>query len=290
MSRDHARSVRARLLNIARRDAESFQRLLVRYAIERLLYRLSISAHVDDFVLKGATLFALWLDKPHRATKDLDLLGRGPPGVDRLVEIFCEIAGHECAEDGMLFDGGTISGTPIRKEARYHGVRLLVPASLAGARVKVQVDISVGDAVVPAPPIMVMSPLLDLPSPRLRAYAPEAVVAEKLEALVVLGLTTSRMKDLYDLDFIRRAFEFDDTLSEAIRATFRRRGTPFPMQVPIGLSDAFADDEAKRIQWRAFLRKSGAKRELSLASVVRDLREWLWPVLERARHDSETGG
>jgi hypothetical protein len=120
--------------------------------------------------------------------------------------------------------------------------------------------------------------LLDLPAPRLRTYARETVVAEKLEALIVLGLTTSRMKDLYDLDLLRRAFVFDDTLGAAVQATFERRGTPFPTTLPIGLSDAFAEDAVKQTQWRAFLRKAGGDEDRALAQVIAGLRDWLWPT------------
>ena len=281
-TKNTAISVRARLLDRARRDGDDFQRLLVRYAIERLLYRLSSTRHAEDFVLKGATLFALWMGKPHRATKDLDLLGRGTPDVERLVSIFQEIAAVACSEDGMTFDPAGISGSPIREDAAYAGVRVVVPGELAGARTRVQVDIGLGDATVPPPPLVEVTSVLDLPQPRLRAYAPETVVAEKLEALVVLGITTSRMKDLYDLDLIRRTFAFDDTLATAVAATFDRRGTPVPTELPIGLSDAFAADTVKRTQWTAFLRKAGGESDLELGAVIASLRAWLWPVLEQA--------
>lgn len=282
MKRNVAVSVRARLLERARRDGEDVQRLLVRYAIERLLYRLSTTRHADDFVLKGATLFALWMGKPHRATKDLDLLGRGSPDVERLADVFREVAAAPCAEDGMTFDPAGISGTPIRQDAAYAGVRVVVPGELAGARVRIQVDIGLGDATVPPPRLMEVTSVLDLPQPRLHAYAPETVVAEKLEALVVLGIATSRMKDLYDLELIRRTFPFDDTLVTAVAATFARRGTPIPSEVPVGLSDAFAADSVKQAQWTAFLRKADSDRALELSTVVEALREWLWPVLRRA--------
>ena len=280
--KNHATSVRARLLNLSRSQGEDFQRLLVRYAIERLLYRLSISAHADEFVLKGATLFALWMGKPHRATKDLDLLGRGTPDVARLIEVFRQIAGVPCPEDGLSFEPEGITGETIREEALYSGVRVVVPCQLAGAQVKVQVDIGLGDAAVPPPLTVEVTSLLGLPAAHMRAYARETVVAEKLEALVVLGLTTSRMKDLYDLDLLRRTFAFDGTLVASVQATFARRGTPVPTTVPIGLRDAFAEDAVKQVQWSAFLRKAGGDGARPLADVVVGLRERLWPVLERA--------
>lgn len=281
--KNHAASVRARLLNLARADNVEFQRMLVRFANERLLFRIATSDHVDRFVLKGATLFAVWMGKPHRATKDLDLLGRGEPDIGAMVAIFREVVAVECPEDGMTFDPVAISGSFIREEARYIGVRLMIPADLAGARVALQVDVGLGDAVVPAPEDLELPSLLALPAARMRVYPKEAVVAEKFEAMVILGLTNSRMKDYYDLDLLRRTYPFDDRLADAIRATFARRMTPIPTTVPIGLSDAFAQDPTKQVQWRAFLRKSGAADEEPLEQVVTGLRDWLWPVLAVVR-------
>jgi len=280
-AKNPANAVREKLLERARRDGEDFNRLLIRYAIERLLYRLSVSPHAVDFVLKGATLFALWMGKPHRATKDLDLLSRGSPDVDRLVEVFRAIAAIDCSEDGMVFDPASILGEPIRGEARYAGVRVVVPGRLAGAPVKVQVDVGLGDATVPPPPLVEVTSLLSLPAPRLRAYAPETVVAEKLEALVQLGIANSRMKDFYDLDLLRRTFTFDDTLVEAVGATFTRRGTPIPTKLPIGLSNDFAADVVKLTQWSAFLRRAGGD-DLpwrTLGDLVDVVRAFLDPLL-----------
>jgi len=279
---NHAESVRARLRARARADGEDFQRVLVRYANERLLYRLGRSTSSQDFVLKGATLFTLWLGEPHRATKDLDLLGRGEPDVEHFVGLFRGVLGLSFPEDGITFDPDALEGRFIREDARYQGVRLIVPATLAGARLRLQVDIGLGDAVVPAPVVIEFPTLLPLPGPQVKAYARETVVAEKLEALVILGMTNSRMKDYYDLDLLRDRFEFDDVLVDAVAASFRRRGTPIPSRPPVGLTDAFAQDAAKRTQWSAFLRKAGASRVRDLADVVGGLRGWLWPVLEAA--------
>ncbi|MEQ1507674.1 MAG: nucleotidyl transferase AbiEii/AbiGii toxin family protein [Myxococcota bacterium] len=281
--KNHAASVRARLLNLARTENVEFQRMLVRFANERLLFRIASSDHGDRFVLKGATLFAVWMGKPHRATKDLDLLGRGEPDIEAMAAIFREIVAVECPEDGLTFDPAAIAGSFIREEARYIGVRLLIPADLAGARVALQVDVGLGDAVVPPPEDLELPSLLALPAARMRVYPKEAVVAEKLEAMVILGLTNSRMKDYYDLDLLRRTYAFDDHLVDAIRATFARRETPVPTTLPIGLSDAFARDATKQVQWRAFLRKSGVGEGEPLERVVTGLRAWLWPVLEVVR-------
>lgn len=168
------------------------------------------------------------------------------------------------------------------EQTHYSGTRITVPTHIGKARLKIQIDIGLGDATIPTPSEVQVPSLLDLPGATMRAYAPETVVAEKLEALIVLGLHTSRMKDLYDLLHIKHQFALGDTLPPAIRATFERRGTPVPRSLPIGLTDAFAADEVKQTQWRAFLRKATDGERLDLKSVIAELRDWLWPILEAA--------
>jgi hypothetical protein len=282
MKKNPAASASARLLDKSRRDGEDYQRLLVRYAIERLLVRLAESPCADDFVLKGATLFAYWFGAPHRATKDLDLHGRGEPDVARLVGLFREIVQVRCEEDGLVFSPEEIVGQPIREDALYHGVRLIVPFRLDSARMKLQVDVGMGDTIVPSPPHVEVGSMLGMPLARLRAYPPETVVAEKLETLVVRGLTTSRMKDLYDLEHLQHHVKFDHTLVAAVKATFERRRTPLPTELPIGLSDQFANDPAKNHDWKKFLEKATRDDHRPLADVITTLRAWLWPVLQRA--------
>ena len=282
MTKNHAASVRARLLNLARAEGDDFQRVLTRYAVERLLYRLSISSHHDKLVLKGATLFALWLGKPHRATRDLDLLGRGDPDVDAFVFAFREIAAIPCPEDGLIFDQASLTGSLIREEAAYMGVRVKLDADLDGAVIALQVDVGTSDAVVPPPQQVDMPSLLELPHARVMAYAKETVIAEKFEAMVQLGIANSRMKDFYDLDLMRRRFSFDGSVvAEAIVATFRRRQTPIPTEIPLALTDTFARDSGKLQQWKAFLRKSGVTDAPELAEVVAGLRAWLWPLIDQ---------
>lgn len=267
--RDVGASVRARLLQLAKNRGEDFQLVLTRYANERLLYRLAQSPHAASFVLKGATLFTLWTDKPHRATRDVDLLGFGDPSVDRIREIVTDLISLEVGDDGVTFDATTVDVGPIREDQEYGGVRAVIGAQIAGARVRLQVDVGFGDVVTPGTIEVELPPLLEFPAPRLRAYPRETVVAEKLEALVQLGLANSRMKDFYDLVILSRIFEFDgELLARAIRATFERRRTPLPKSLPIGLTSEFATDATKVVQWTAFLRKSGAKDVGNLLSAI----------------------
>jgi predicted nucleotidyltransferase component of viral defense system len=270
--RDVGASVRARLLQLAKNRGEDFQLVLTRYGNERLLYRLAQSRHAASFVLKGATLFMLWTDKPHRATRDIDLLGFGDPSVDRIRAIMTDLISLDVAEDGVTFDPSTLEVGPIREGQDYGGVRSVINAQISGARVRLQVDVGFGDVITPGAIDVEFPPILEFPAPRLRAYPRETVVAEKLEALVQLGLANSRMKDFYDLIILSRIFEFDgELLMRAVRATFERRKTPLPTELPVGLTSEFATDPTKVTQWSAFLRKSGATDVADLPSAIDEI-------------------
>lgn len=274
-----AASVRSRLLNKARADQQDFNLLLTRYALERILYRLSISAQRDQFLLKGALLFDLWFDVPHRPTHDADFLGFGSAEIPHVQAIFQDIC-RITAEDGIEFQADSVRAVEIRKDANYAGVRVSLLGILDSARCPVQIDIGFGDAVVPGPEAVHYPVMLgEMAAPYLRVYPRYTVVAEKLEALSSLGMLNSRMKDYFDLWMLAGHADFDGAvLSRAVAATFARRRTPIPAHVPIGLSDEFIQDALKAKQWHAFLRKN-ALESVPLATVVGDLRQFLLPVL-----------
>jgi len=250
-------SVRARLTHAARERKENVQLALTRFAIERLLYRLSLSPHKDQFVLKGAMLFSLWTPTPYRATGDLDLLGYGDASPERIAANIRAVCAIDVEDDGVVFKPETLQAEPARAEDEYSGVRITMTAEIAGARLPIQIDIGFGDAVTPAVLEINYPSLLDMPAPRLRAYPPETVVAEKFQALVALGMLNSRMKDFFDLWAISETFAFDGSiLADAIAATFDRRHTTIPVETPVALTPAFAEDAAKRAQWQGFLRRT----------------------------------
>ncbi|MGK2899581.1 MAG: nucleotidyl transferase AbiEii/AbiGii toxin family protein [Burkholderiaceae bacterium] len=272
MTANRAASIRARLKQHPDTSKQDFNLTLTRYGLERLLYRLSVSEHAPNFLLKGALLFQLWYGQPHRPTRDADLLGFGPDDVPKLVGVFRSICGI-AVDDGIVFDPESVAGTEIRKDAGYGGVRIDLRATLDGARLALQVDIGFGDAVTPeAQPITYPTLLTDVPAPTLRAYPKATVVAEKLHAVTVLGMTNTRMKDFFDLWVLLHDNTLDDAeLRRAIEATFARRKTAIPSAQPIGLTDAFAEDATKQMQWRAFLRKNRLD-AMDLVEVVRYVR------------------
>ena len=271
-------SVRQRLLNLAHARGQPMELLLTRYALERLLHRLSLSPHRERFVLKGAMLLATWFDEPHRATRDVDLLGFGEAAEDALLGTFREIMAVE-ADDGVSFDLKGLRIEAIREEVEYGGSRLRTTAALAGARIPITVDIGFGDAVEPGVDDIDLPVLLDMPSPHLRAYPPETVIAEKFHAMVALGRANSRMKDYYDVWMLTSAFEIDhERLHRAITATFARRITLVPTKVPDGLSEAFAADPGKQRQWESFAGNLSAPTP-TLQSLVSQLRQTLATLL-----------
>ncbi len=231
---------------------EDFTVTLRRYAIERFLYRLSISPHRERFLLKGAILLDLWFSAPLRPTRDADFLGLGsldPESLAQTVREICSIPG----EDGILFDQGSVRVSEIREEANYGGLRAKLLARLGSAHATLQLDVGFGDAVTPGPePVRCPTILADRPPTELLVYPRASVIAEKLEAIVKLGIANSRMKDSFD-PLALSGQSRHGQLSQATAATLSRRGTALPRELPIGLFAEFAEDRQKQIQWSAFL-------------------------------------
>lgn len=275
-------SVRARLLQVSKTSGQTFDLVLTRFALERLLFRLSQSPHADRFVLKGAMLMMSWFDDPHRGTRDLDLLGFGDPSAEPMLATFREILTQDAA-DGVKFDIDALHAGRIREELEYGGLRLRTTALIGGARISLTIDIGFGDATEPGVEMLDYPSMLDFPMPRLRGYARETVIAEKFQAMVTLGRANSRMKDFYDIWILSRSFSFgNDRLARAIAATFARRETQIPEDLPDALTLAFAADEQKQRQWRAFV-KDVAHDPGDLADVIRDIAVFVMPHAAAAR-------
>lgn len=271
LPRNVAASVRQRLRNLAHKQQESFQGLLTRYALERLLYRLSQSQHRDHFILKGAMLFSVWSNEPHRATRDMDLLGHGENTVFHLEQVFREICCLQVENDGLEFKEDTVRGQRITEEQEYEGVRINLRVLFAGTntRIDLQVDIGFGDAVIPAPVLVEFPTLLDFPAPRPRIYTRETALAEKFQAMVKLGIANSRMKDFYDVWFLSQEFQFEgEALCRALKATFYRRKTALPVEPPLALTTEFSEDLDKQKQWKAFLKTKDVRAKQKLLSEV----------------------
>lgn len=248
-----AASVKQRLLNISREQGRGFDILLVRFALERLLLRLSKSQFRDRFILKGGMLVTQWFDHDNRETRDIDFLGFGSDEPEAVRSIFAEIMQIE-SDDGLVFDIDAITATPIREAMDYGGIRLRTAAYLEKTRVPVVLDIGFGDALADLGQTIDYPSILGMDRPNIRSYPPASVIAEKFQAVVALGLANGRMKDFYDLWAVPRALEIEDAaLDAAIAATFERRGTPVPTERPAGLSEAMAQDPTAQQRWRVYV-------------------------------------
>jgi hypothetical protein len=275
-------SVRQRLLNHAKANGRPFAEVLQYYAMERFLYRLSVSPHVEAFTLKGALLLTAWQAPISRPTMDIDLLGRTDNAVDMIVTLMRDISQLAVADDGIVFDPTSFAGEAIREDADYAGVRTEFIGRVDSARVHMQIDIGFGDVMTPGPETLTYPTILDFPAPKLSGYSRETVVAEKLQALVQLRMLNTRMKDYFDLWLLTRQPELNnDVLRTAIKRTFANRGMEIDAD-PIGLSPAFGDDPVKQTQWNAFLKRARITEAPSnLSLVVEELHKFFVSILSQ---------
>lgn len=290
--RNLAASVANRLRERSRQLGEDHQYVLMRYGVERLMYRLSQSRYAEDFIVKGAMMFLVWAGTAYRPTKDLDLLAVQSASIKQLAEVFRELCVVPVVDDALVWLPESVTAEAIREDAAYQGVRVRLEARLANMRIRLQVDIGFGDALTPKPQMAEFPPLLDFPAPRLVMYARETAIAEKFEAMVKLDLENSRMKDFYDIWLLSREFEFEGTtLGAAIRATFKRRKTDLAAAAPVALTREFAEHPLKVRQWRAFVERGRIKQvEVNLAVVASAVRDFLMPVVAAAASGGKFSG
>lgn len=277
-----AASVHARLLKRAKAEGRPFNELLQYYAMERFLHRLSRSAYAHRFVLKGALMLQFWGGPLSRATKDIDLLGRPISSVSDLAAIVRACIAVDVEDDGVRFDPASVIGERIRLAANYDGVRVRCGGSLGNARIALQIDVGFGDVVTPREQAIEYPSLLDLVPSRLLGYTPETAIAEKFQALVVLDMANTRMKDFLDIWALAQGREFSGAvLAQALHATFRRRRTALPTTTPVALTPPFHSAPAKQAQWRAYLRKGRVQGSVpALAIVATQIDTFLIPVVE----------
>jgi predicted nucleotidyltransferase component of viral defense system len=272
-------------LKVSKECREDFTLTLMNYAAERFLYRLSQSRLREQFVLKGAMLFAVRVGERYRPTRDLDLLGMGEATEEAIRAAVREIAATKVDDDGLVFDMNTLEVHAIREDNRYGGIRAIMQAHLAEARIHVQIDVGFGDAITPAATNMNFPTLLDgMASPNVLAYPNETIVAEKAEAIVDLGLSNSRLKDFTDIAMAARRWTFGgETLVAALQATFRRRRTQLSDDEIVALSERFVQDERARANWKAFVTRNHPDGFDSLSDVVNEVRSFQLAPLEHVR-------
>lgn len=285
-----APSVRQRLLNISKERKEDFGLILTRYALERFLFRLGESQHKKTFILKGALLFLTWNENTYRPTRDADLLGHGDNSLSHLKKVFQEICALSVPDDGIFYFSDTVEIIRLKEDQEYQGARVTFLSKLTEAKIPMQIDVGFGDVISPAPREIKFPTLLEFSPPKIRAYPPETVIAEKLQAMVLLGIANSRMKDFYDIWLLSKQFPFEGTLlSQAIQKTFERRKTPLPSELPFALTSEFYDVPVKQSQWKAFIRKNKLlpHEEIEFSTVISHIKIFLMPILESLTKENE---
>lgn len=276
-----AHSVNARLNNLARQRNMRFDYVLLRYALERFLYRLSLSLHAERFILKGASAFSVWMGPLFRVTRDADLHCSGDSQPEFLLQCFRDICSVDVPSDGVIFDIEAVEIGEIKKDQLYKGTRISFPAYISQARVILQFDIGFGDSVFPNAEIYEYPVLLESEKPKIRVYPQYTVIAEKFEAMITLSMKNSRLKDFFDIWLLSECFDFDFlTLQQALKRTFARRKIPFPAELPLALTEEFFADPLKMSQWNAFLRKvNPTQHPASLAIAAGRISALLTPVI-----------
>lgn len=278
----NATSIRAKLLNIAKKEKIAFQVILLRYIHERFLYRLSISKYKNNFFLKGGNFMYAIEGLLARPTKDIDLLGQDISNdMDNLKNTIVAIINIKCIEDFVNFEAKTTTIEPITEKNLYNGVRLKLNASFDTTKQNIQIDIGFGDSIIPAPTALDYPTLLpDVPAPKLTAYTIETVIAEKFHAMIALSTLNSRMKDFYDVYNLLTKHKIDfSILEKAIKNTFLMRKT-----IPINDHALFTDDfknDPKRIQmWKTFLNKINHKGDLPFQTIMQTITKQLKPLIK----------
>jgi len=286
MTANQEASIKQRLLNLARERKEDYDFVLRQYAMQRLLYRLSISKYSDQFLLKGALLFWIWNNNFHRPTVDIDLLGSGNNDPEYLLEIFNQITTDD-QDDGLRFDKNQLQTIIIKEDAKYPGVRISGKAFIGNTRIPFQIDIGFGDVVTPSPELKKLPSFLDAPAAELNVYLVYTVIAEKFHAMVLLGIANSRMKDFYDLTVIMSNSDLEGAiLSKAISATFAKRETLIRPEELTIFTHSFIQNEAKQIQWKAFIRKNDLDITTTFPEIMVQIEKFLLPAYTAITHNN----
>ncbi len=278
-----ASSVRQRLLNFSKKHKIDYQLLLIRYGLERFLYRLSQSNYKEIFVLKGALLFLVWDKNTYRPTRDADFLGKGDNSLPHLKQVIQQICTAEVTDDGVVFHPETVKAIHIKEDQEYEGVRITFDGNLSEAKIPIQIDIGFGDTISPDPQQILFPTLLEFNAPILKAYPRETVISEKFQAMVQLGIANSRMKDFYDIWIMSERFQFEgESLSTAMQKTFDQRKTTVPSKPPFAFTAEFYNDPDKQIQWQAFIRKNKLHpgETISFEHVINRLQAFIMPLLK----------
>lgn len=286
-NKNYGKSIRTKLLNVAKKENIFYQTILTRYFQERLLYRMSQTRYRNNFYLKGGALMYAYERFAARPTLDIDFLGNNISNEGTsIIAAFKEICSVPFEEDGVIFDVEHITAQNITEFKDYHGIRLSIPVKMDSIAQVLTMDIGFGDVVTPSPVNLDFPILLEhLPCANILAYSLETVIAEKMHAIIDLADQSSRMKDYYDLHRILKEEKYDpEVLQEAIIRTFENRHTPYDENTMFFRKD-FGINQQMEARWKAFMRKITKATDLSFSEVVGFIQETLRPYWENIPHE-----
>ena len=286
-NKNYGKSIRTKLLNVAKKENIFYQTILTRYFQERLLYRMSQTRYRNNFYLKGGALMYAYERFAARPTLDIDFLGNNISNKGTsIIAAFKEICSVPFEEDGVIFDVEHITAQNITEFKDYHGICLSIPVKMDSIAQVLTMDIGFGDVVTPSPVNLDFPILLEhLPCANILAYSLETVIAEKMHAIIDLADQSSRMKDYYDLHRILKEEKYDsEVLQEAIIRTFENRHTPYDENTMFFRKD-FGINQQMEVRWKAFMRKITKATDLSFSEVVAFIQETLRPYWENIPHE-----
>lgn len=279
-------SIYTKLKNIALKRNRPTQEVLRYYAMERFLYRLSVSNHKNSFFLKGGLMLMVWNPATHRATVDIDLLAKANNSIENIFQILKEICLYPVLQDGIEFDSAALTLAESQIETEYTGMSARFSAYLHTAKLPLRIDIGFSDKIFPKPANLDYPTLLDFPSPQLRGYTPETMIAEKLDAMVKLGHANSRMKDFYDVWTMVNQFQIiPEKIAPVIRDVFQNRKTVI-REVPKAFSEAFYNTPKTLERWDSFLKSIGHD-PISLEKVVLEIKDFFLPLLLNSNKETK---
>lgn len=283
----NADSVKARLKNLVIEEGGTFQEKLITYALERTIYRISISKYKERFTLKGGIfLYALFNKNFARSTMDIDLLAQKISNDEsEIKKVFCNIYSIQY-DDALRFDLDTLEVHTITAFKKYHGVNVSIIAYLDRTKIPVSIDIGFGDTVYPEKTSMDFPVLLDLNKPQIYTYSIYSAISEKFEAIVSLGLANSRYKDFYDIYELVKNFDLSGKdLKNAIKETFTHRQTSF--EDIAAFDENFTHDILRQNRWNAFINKKKAIEKVSFEDAVNLIKCVLMPITTALLNNSE---
>ena len=283
---DKAASVLAKLKNKAKISGISYQQCLQLFMQEEFLRKLSKSGYEDNLILKGGLFIYTLTNFESRATIDVDFLLRGfSNSIEDVKSMIGKIIETSTGND---FVSMTAKGfEEISPQRKYHGISTQIIGQIKNVRVPFNVDIGVGDIIVPkAEERKINTQLPDFEKPVIKTYSLESTIAEKFDAILQRFELTGRMKDFYDIYYLARTFDFEGAkLRAAIFETLKKRETPYDRDSFKRIL-ALSEDEDMQKRWRYFLKniKDGS---LEFAVVIKEMQKFLEPVFDAIVDEEE---